>query len=119
MSGPEQMLVVFAAVGLAILIDHGITAVRLECQLRDTRRAIADLRAAAAPVDQPAEVDHMACSNPECDAVICCCSKPAECTGCSTLGCQDEGLCWDCRLQCPDCAFEAHSQRAIDLAAGR
>lgn len=65
-------------------------------------------------------VDHVACANPDCDETICACHKPSECTGTKTLGCpHGEGLCWDCRLQCTDCAVELHTQQAIDWAAGR
>lgn len=67
-----------------------------------------------------AEPDHVDCSNPDCDQVICACRKPAECTGCTTLGCtHGEGLCWDCRRDCRECAFEDDTQQAIDWANGR
>lgn len=70
------------------------------------------------------EVDHVECANPDCDQMICACRTPAECTGCTTIGCEHPNvhgglLCWDCRLECRDCADEAYTEHATSWAAGR
>lgn len=66
------------------------------------------------------QTDHVDCANPDCDQVICQCRKPAECTGCTTLGCDHgHGLCWDCRLRCRECARERQAEQAMDWAVGR
>lgn len=47
-------------------------------------------------------VDHGACDNPDCDAVVCMCTTP--CAGLSERWCLHHNvLCEDCRLICPDC----------------
>lgn len=65
------------------------------------------------------EDDHVECSNPECSQVICRCRKPAECVGTTTLGCEHEGLCWDCRLGCRECLAEERAEQDAAWRAGR
>lgn len=60
------------------------------------------------------DLDHVECANPDCDQTICGCRQPSECTGCTTLGCEHEGLCWDCRLGCRECLAEERAE--LDLA---
>lgn len=71
-------------------------------------------------LDLANEVDHAPCSNSECAETICACRTAAECTGCTTLGCcHGEGLCWDCRLGCRQCAADERVLRDLDWAVGR
>jgi hypothetical protein len=70
-------------------------------------------------VDLGNDVDHVDCSNPDCDETICHCRKPSECTGTTTLGCEHEGLCWDCRLGCRECRRDLAAEQDADWAAGR
>lgn len=66
------------------------------------------------------EVDHVDCANADCDQTICACRKPAECPGCTTLGCSHGvGLCWDCRLGCTECAAEHRALIDLDWVNGR
>lgn len=102
--------------GLVIVLGIlALCVVIAKYEVRDLDLRLDDLLAS----DPEIAPDHIACTNPDCGQTICHCSKPAECTGCTTLGCPDEGFCWDCRLGCSDCAAEDYSARAIAWMADR
>lgn len=114
-------------VGLVIVLGIGVLVIGFAIWEDATYRPrIQDLiDEALDPVTGPQiftapDLDHVACANPDCGQTICGCRKPAECTGCTTLGCSHgEGLCWDCRSGCRECAAEERADRDFDWAAGR
>lgn len=118
--------VVVAAVTAAVLLDYAWTRVELWL---DTRATYSILRRVRAAYDAEAhvdliEVDHTTCANPDCGQPICCCRRPVECTGHTTLGCDHLNqfgglLCWDCRVSCRKCAGELRAEQALAWAAGR
>lgn len=109
---------------MSFVIVIGILLISLHVGLRyrrvttEARQRLAVARLIAAVPVQP---DHMDCANHDCEQIICCCRKPAECPGTTTLGCDHgEDLCWDCRrLGCRACAREAYTEQARAWAAGR
>lgn len=114
-------------VGLAVVLGIGALCIGFAIWEDDTYRPrLQDLvDEALDPVTGPRiytapEPDHVECANPDCDQTICACRKPSECTGCITLGCSHgEGLCWDCRPACRECASEARAEADNRWMAGR
>lgn len=105
-------VIVLGIFALCLLVGWGEGRDWFRAQDANLQRLVDDALARVEP-------DHVDCANPVCDQTVCRCRKPAECTGTTTLGCEHEGLCWDCRLGCIDCAAELEVERAAESAAGR
>jgi hypothetical protein len=109
-----QALVVVSIVPAAFLIDYAWKRIDLWAA-----SGLAPLLDAALGAQ-----DHVSCANPDCDQTICVCPRPAECVGCTTLGCDHLNphgglLCWDCRLECSECAAEQQAVERLAWEAGR
>lgn len=108
------VLTIVPAVLVAAYLDARFALWREERRLC---RSIARVAAGITPAPAGPEVDHVACGNPDCDQTICACRKPAECVGTTTVGCLHDWpwLCWECRLECTECALELHAEQAMDI----
>lgn len=113
----------------SLVIVLGIGALCLAVSWMETRewfrRGDLELQRIIDEALDRAEPDHVDCANPDCEQVICACRKPAECDGCTTLGCDHLNrhgglLCWDCRVGCcSECAAETAAEVPMDWAGGR